>query len=33
MSYEPVAGSDLAAVVTYLEMRCPPGELPVPLRP
>jgi GNAT superfamily N-acetyltransferase len=29
MSYEPVADSELAAVVTYLEMREPPGE-PVP---
>ncbi len=29
MSYEPVADTDLAAVVTYLEMRSPPGgEVP-----
>jgi GNAT superfamily N-acetyltransferase len=26
MSYEPVADGDLAAVVTYLEMRAPPGH-------
>jgi hypothetical protein len=29
VSYHPVADTDLAAVVTYLEMRSPPdGELP-----
>src|SRR6478735_2803400 len=29
MSYEPVPGGDLAAVVTFLEMRAPPaGEVP-----
>ena len=29
MSYEPVPGGDLAAVVTFLEMRAPPaGEIP-----
>lgn len=32
MSYDPVADGELAAVVTYLEMRAPPAE-PVPSSP